>query len=52
MTGGPLSDDGPDDAVRSPADMHATRRQELVAMLSDEGRFDFESAEEAWGGTE
>lgn len=28
----------------------ARRRLELVALLSEEGRFDFEAAESAWGG--
>ena len=29
--------------------VHARRRLELVAMLTQEGRFDFEAAEHAWG---
>lgn len=29
--------------------VHAKRRLELVALLSEEGRFDFEAAEHAWG---
>jgi len=29
--------------------VHAKRRLELVALLSEEGRFDFEAAENAWG---
>jgi Arc/MetJ family transcription regulator len=29
--------------------VHAKRRLELVALLSQEGRFDFEAAEGAWG---
>jgi Arc/MetJ family transcription regulator len=29
--------------------VHAKRRLELIAMLSEEGRFDFEAAEKAWG---
>lgn len=28
------------------------RRLELVALLSEEGRFDFDLAEEAWGASE
>jgi Arc/MetJ family transcription regulator len=32
--------------------VHAKRRLELVALLSDEGRFDFEAAEQAWGSTD
>lgn len=28
----------------------ARRRLELVALLSEPGRFDFEAAERAWGG--
>jgi Arc/MetJ family transcription regulator len=28
----------------------AQRRLELVAMLSEPGRFDFDTAERAWGG--
>jgi hypothetical protein len=30
--------------------VHARRRLELIAMLSEEGRFDFEAAQDAWGG--
>ncbi len=29
--------------------VHAKRRLELVALLSEEGRFDFAAAEGAWG---
>ncbi|MDE3205776.1 MAG: type II toxin-antitoxin system VapB family antitoxin [Acidobacteriota bacterium] len=29
--------------------VHARRRLELVAMLAQDGRFDFEAAERAWG---
>ena len=29
--------------------VHARRRLELIAMSSQEGRFDFEEAEHAWG---
>lgn len=29
--------------------VNAKRRLELVALLSEEGRFDFEAAENAWG---
>jgi Arc/MetJ family transcription regulator len=32
--------------------VHAKRRLELIAMLAQEGRFDFEIAEGAWGGAE
>jgi Arc/MetJ family transcription regulator len=32
--------------------VHAKRRLELIAMLSEEGRFDFETAQVAWGGEE
>jgi Arc/MetJ family transcription regulator len=32
--------------------VNARRRLELVALLSEEGRFDFEAAESAWGGDE
>lgn len=32
--------------------VHATRRLELVELLSEEGRFDFEVAEHAWGADE
>jgi Arc/MetJ family transcription regulator len=37
-----------DDALREVVD--ARLRLELVAMLSEEGRFDFGAAESAWGG--
>lgn len=30
--------------------VHAKRRLELVAMLSEAGRFDFDRVAEAWGG--
>ena len=30
--------------------VNAKRRFELVALLGEEGRFDFESAEHSWGG--
>jgi Arc/MetJ family transcription regulator len=30
--------------------VNAQRRLELVSMLSDEHRFDFESTDDAWGG--
>jgi len=30
--------------------VHAQRRLELVAMLSEEGRFDFGAIDHAWGG--
>ena len=30
--------------------VHARRRLELVALLSEPGRFDFGAAENAWGG--
>jgi Arc/MetJ family transcription regulator len=30
--------------------VHAQRRLELVAMLSEEGRFDFGAIDRAWGG--
>ncbi len=30
--------------------VHAKRRLELIALLSEEGRFDFRVAEDAWGG--
>ncbi len=30
--------------------VQAKRRIELIAILSQEGRFDFEAAEHAWGG--
>jgi Arc/MetJ family transcription regulator len=30
--------------------VHAKRRLELVALLSEEGRFGFDAAEAAWGG--
>ena len=29
--------------------VHAKRRLELVALFSQEGRFDFEAADKAWG---
>lgn len=29
--------------------VHAKRRLELVALLGEEGRFDFDAAERAWG---
>lgn len=29
--------------------VHAKRRLELVALLGEDGRFDFEAAEQAWG---
>lgn len=29
--------------------VHAKRRLELVALLGEEGRFDFEAAEHSWG---
>jgi Arc/MetJ family transcription regulator len=29
--------------------VHAKRRLELVALLSEAGRFDFDAADEAWG---
>lgn len=32
--------------------VNSRRRLELVALLSEEGRFDFEAAERAWGGDE
>ncbi|CAN5848520.1 hypothetical protein BH24ACT3_BH24ACT3_09410 [soil metagenome] len=32
--------------------VHARRRLELVALLAEEGRFDFEAAEGAWRGDE
>lgn len=32
--------------------VHAKRRLELIAMLSEEGRFDFQAAENAWGADE
>jgi Arc/MetJ family transcription regulator len=32
--------------------VHARRRLELVALLGQEGRFDFEHAERAWGSDE
>jgi Arc/MetJ family transcription regulator len=32
--------------------VHAKRRLELIAMLSEEGRFDFQAAEKAWGADE
>ncbi len=30
--------------------VNARRRLELMAMLSEPGRFDFDAAEDAWGG--
>ena len=32
--------------------VHARRRLELVALLAQDGRFDFEEAERAWGSDE
>jgi Arc/MetJ family transcription regulator len=32
--------------------VHAKRRLELIAMLSEAGRFDFQAAEKAWGADE
>lgn len=32
--------------------VHARRRLELVSLLAQEGRFDFEAAERAWGSDE
>ncbi|HEY8694062.1 MAG TPA: DUF2191 domain-containing protein [Chloroflexota bacterium] len=32
--------------------LHAKRRLELIALMSEEGRFDFDAAEHAWGGIE
>jgi Arc/MetJ family transcription regulator len=32
--------------------VHAKRRLEVIAVLAQEGRFDFETAEGAWGGEE
>jgi Arc/MetJ family transcription regulator len=32
--------------------VHARRRLELVALLSQEGRFDFDDVEGAWGSDE
>lgn len=32
--------------------VHAKRRLELVALLTEDGRFDFEAAEQAWGAGE
>jgi len=32
--------------------VHARRRLELVALLGQEGRFDFEVADRAWGSDE
>lgn len=37
-----------DAALREVVD--AKRRLELISMLSDPGRFDFDAAERAWGG--
>ena len=31
--------------------VNAKRRLELIGLLSEDGRFDFGAAEEAWGGT-
>ena len=36
-----------DAALREVA--HAKRRLELLALLGEEGRFDFEAARQAWG---
>lgn len=32
--------------------VNARRRLEVAALLAEEGRFDFEAAEQAWGGGE
>jgi Arc/MetJ family transcription regulator len=32
--------------------VHARRRLELIAILSEEGRFDFDRAQQAWGSDE
>jgi Arc/MetJ family transcription regulator len=32
--------------------LHAKRRLELIALVGEEGRFDFGAAEHAWGGDE
>lgn len=32
--------------------VHARRRLELIAMFSEEGRFDFADAQHAWGADE
>jgi Arc/MetJ family transcription regulator len=32
--------------------VHAKRRLELIALLREDGRFDFAAAEHAWGGGE
>ena len=32
--------------------VHAHRRLELVSLVAQEGRFDFEAAERAWGSDE
>lgn len=32
--------------------VHARRRVELIALLSEPGRFDFDRAEKAWGADE
>ena len=32
--------------------VNAKRRLELIAMMSEEGRFDFEAASHAWGADE
>jgi Arc/MetJ family transcription regulator len=29
--------------------VHAKRRLELIALLSQDGRFDFDAADQAWG---
>lgn len=39
-----------DAAMREVVD--AKRRLELIALLSEDGRFDFEAAERAWGADE
>lgn len=35
-----------------PRIVSARRRLELMALLSEPGRFDFDAAESAWGGTD
>ena len=35
-----------------PRIVNARRRLELMALLAEPGRFDFDAAEEAWGGTD
>lgn len=30
--------------------VHAKRRLELIALFSQDGRFDFDAADQAWGG--